>query len=720
MDNQVDNALTRQNQERETMTDAGRELVCSCIKDEELRTHMLKYAGGRPDSFINIIGGSLKTLDEKRSTLEQLREEVPAKDLETVDDALEQLNSALDMLDNVERDRGILLVSGMFYNEEERGADTFDGPFPAASWKTAQELMRSYLEEWSDDDWSESYWEIKLYTADDLHNHASAQPSLTFAATKAGELVFLNDRRGQRTRRPCFESILWNKKRRFCSNDEPFYTPWAPGDIIKIDGRPFDRGPRFVIVLEDDYESSFKGQVWCAYPSKIRGVEEGALHLRDYVDGFWSDFMPSALYTAERYTGDLPDDCAFMLELSEKLHNDPAYGKQWSDGSIGHDFLQPYRKSADSKALAIRPDILEFLDSPDIKEHLKSIGYEFTTPEAAFIVSCSHEKTLQQKLEGWQKIIDNMPNCAMSRRSDTLNIPNFHAFLRDVIKWERMLIARFKQPDNYLYFFQDKTEKTYIDGCIYGPYSSYGKCFEAIWKVFEDESPTSIEISRRPIDPNEDFYAEDRLMLNAQGEIMYCELRCIDREREGEDPTFAFDLMWFGIPTPFHAGDIICRHGHPDDPMLLLDVQTRTTQRVIDELPPSIYRERSARKADDLLKYHRQNGDTSDMYAYGCQIGTSSAYPFYIGEPGCFLLDMEYCHGPLKPEARILYGIRAYLDGYLGLDSLAAMSNICKLKALVKKKTKRFEDADGWLKDFYPELFDDAITPPARFSTKRN
>ena len=122
MDSQADTVIT----------DAGRELVCSCIKDSELRDHMLKYAGGREDSCVNIIGGSLKTLDEKRAMLEQLRKEVSSDYAEAIDSGLEQLGTALDMLYNVDRDHGILLVSGMFYSEEERGHDTFDGPFPVA------------------------------------------------------------------------------------------------------------------------------------------------------------------------------------------------------------------------------------------------------------------------------------------------------------------------------------------------------------------------------------------------------------------------------------------------------------------------------------------------------------------------------------------------------------------------------------------------------------
>ena len=84
---------------------------------------MLKYAGGRENSCVNIIGGSLKTLDEKRTVLEQLRKEVSSDYVEAIDSGLEQLDTALDMLYNVDRDRGILLVSGVFYSEDERGHD---------------------------------------------------------------------------------------------------------------------------------------------------------------------------------------------------------------------------------------------------------------------------------------------------------------------------------------------------------------------------------------------------------------------------------------------------------------------------------------------------------------------------------------------------------------------------------------------------------------------
>ena len=696
------------NQASDGITDAGKDLVLSCIKSQELQDHMRKYLYWPAP----IIAGSLKTLDEKRTMLEQLREEVTSELTEDIDSHLAQLSSALDMLDNVERDRGILLLYVMFYNEEERDADALDGPFPIASWDAARTLMKRYIDEYPDDDWSESYWKINLYTSEDLHEHQTAQPSLSLAATKDGELIFLRDLRNHRTRKSHVESVWRNDSRRFCANNEPIYTPWVPGDIIKIDGRPFDHGPRFAIVLENDYEHTLRGQIWCAGPSKDHGVKEGSLSSGTFSDSLLGPFIPSALYTAERYTGELPDDCAFMLELSQKLHDNPDYGKQWSEGSVGHDCLQPYRKPASQSELDIRPDILEFLDSRGIKEHLQRINYELTTPVAAFIVDRSHKATLQQKLEGWQKIIDSMPNCTMSRRNDTVNIPDFHAFLRNVIRQEQRKLAHFKRTDGKsLFFFEDCSwDRRDQYDLLYGPYSSYQKCFDAIWKEFEDDHPKAIKITRRPIDPDEDLYADDMVMLNAIGEVMSCDYR---NENEWNEAGTASDFedMWFDIPTPFHAGDIVCNLQRPDEPMVLFDLQTWGSERVDKELASSVYKERLVQKADKLLRWHRYDGDTSDMYAYGCQVSSALHFPFYIGEPEGFLLDIDYYREPLKSEERILYGVRAYVKGDLTVDSLAAMASACELQALAEKKVRGFEDADSWLKDRYPELFDATVDP---------
>lgn len=61
-------------------------------------------------------------------------------------------------------------------------------------------------------------------------------------------------------------------------------------------------------------------------------------------------------------------------------------------------------------------------------------------------------------------------------------------------------------------------------------------------------------------------------------------------------------------------------------------------------------------------------------------------------------MDIDYYRKPLKPEERILYGVRAYVKGDLAVDSLAAMASANELQALAEKKARGFEDADGWLR----------------------
>ena len=55
-------------------------------------------------------------------------------------------------------------------------------------------------------------------------------------------------------------------------------------------------------------------------------------------------------------------------------------------------------------------DISSFINSRDIWDYHREIGYEYNALEAAWLVSQCNNKTLKQKHEAWQWIIDNMPD----------------------------------------------------------------------------------------------------------------------------------------------------------------------------------------------------------------------------------------------------------------------------------------------------------------------
>ena len=54
-------------------------------------------------------------------------------------------------------------------------------------------------------------------------------------------------------------------------------------------------------------------------------------------------------------------------------------------------------------------DFTQFIDSRDIAEHLKKLGYKFTTLEAAYLVYQSSRATLEEKFTAWEYIIENFP-----------------------------------------------------------------------------------------------------------------------------------------------------------------------------------------------------------------------------------------------------------------------------------------------------------------------
>ena len=61
-------------------------------------------------------------------------------------------------------------------------------------------------------------------------------------------------------------------------------------------------------------------------------------------------------------------------------------------------------------------DLFRFIDSKDIREHLRQIGYSFIAPEAAFLVWQCRSATLKEKITAWREIIETMPDCSLTRR----------------------------------------------------------------------------------------------------------------------------------------------------------------------------------------------------------------------------------------------------------------------------------------------------------------
>lgn len=98
-------------------------------------------------------------------------------------------------------------------------------------------------------------------------------------------------------------------------------------------------------------------------------------------------------------------------------------------------------------------DLFRFIDSKDIREHLRQIGYFFTAPEAAFLVWQCRSTTLKEKIAAWREIIETMPNCSLTRREKE-PIGNCHDFLRRHITSQETLLKEFPNGKNCVYRYE--------------------------------------------------------------------------------------------------------------------------------------------------------------------------------------------------------------------------------------------------------------------------
>ena len=51
-------------------------------------------------------------------------------------------------------------------------------------------------------------------------------------------------------------------------------------------------------------------------------------------------------------------------------------------------------------------NILRFVNSKDIREHLRNIGYEFNSLEAAWLIYQCHDATIDEKHKAWNELIE--------------------------------------------------------------------------------------------------------------------------------------------------------------------------------------------------------------------------------------------------------------------------------------------------------------------------
>ena len=316
-------------------------------------------------------------------------------------------------------------------------------------------------------------------------------------------------------------------------------------------------------------------------------------------------------------------------------------------------------------------DITSFINSKDIRDYHREIGYQYNALEAAWLVSQCNSISLWKKHEAWQWIIDNMPDYEVTNVGyrHPLKGESLHKMLADYIEMQNQFITEFKGGTSE-WFYSYTSHYSINSNCDpnfhEGFFSSWDKCVKNI-KESADPDDGFIYATIRRFKPDEEYeisrYSGD-IDVDIMGQILDVTLGDFTENNERWSQLDGiFDELWFEFPVPFKKGDIVWLKSlyRPEDvdPIVLTGII----------IPP--WRER-----DDYLETRRKGGDTSDMniWGYAADMKWYNGYHGVYSEVWWNYMDVEYYRKKLSGVERVLNPISKWLKGEFGDDLCLLLS----------------------------------------------
>lgn len=292
-------------------------------------------------------------------------------------------------------------------------------------------------------------------------------------------------------------------------------------------------------------------------------------------------------------------------------------------------------------------DIFRFINSKDIREHLRSISYEFNSLETAWLIYQCHDATIDEKHKAWNELIETMPDCPIEKRLNTVAQDSLHAFLRQYMTLEDKYMNEFCDERHADTFNDDKPfvykiKYIYEDGTEY-EWDTVFSCLNALYEsIMEpEEDVTSIQCTKMQIDRLE---SRQIAYLNPSFELLRLDPGRIDSDKEWDLFGGVFDGLWFEFPTPFQKGDIVW---NPDQPEGFCAGPFVITGVCLDDI-----------ESDKTKENIRKDGDSSDMCAGGFFLNEDGSI---YGECMSNYMDLEFYNKELTGSKRTLIALSNFL-----------------------------------------------------------
>ncbi len=342
---EVDEKMTDHKSDRPAPIELPAEVersVFRLVDSYEMRNFLKEMTNFNVYNWIELITGAPKPMDKKLQILTELAK-VPMEEQERyyMDGCLKAGQTAMDRLYHMDPEKNMLLLDSF----DTDSLDPFPGGTvePFSSYDAVLEDIRyNYMDDDTledlagEDDRQTLYFHLRLYEK----KGGAFIERYQYTCTTDGKVQFYRkveteeEEKGHRVKR-------WIERM-----DEPFAgrenlddweTPFQPGDIVYVDMRPYFR-PTYCLIYWVNEQMPFDCcGTQCLYVTPNGEISHGAFKhgwflphiLVDNYDPIRPYFSP--LYRAERYTGPLPEEYAFMKPLSERLKKDPSLSRKLDD-----------------------------------------------------------------------------------------------------------------------------------------------------------------------------------------------------------------------------------------------------------------------------------------------------------------------------------------------------------------------------------------------------
>lgn len=313
-------------------------------------------------------------------------------------------------------------------------------------------------------------------------------------------------------------------------------------------------------------------------------------------------------------------------------------------------------------------DILQFINSKDIRKHLKKINYQFNTLEVAWLIYHSYNHSVYEKFDAYEQLMKEYPDCRVEERLHTPAQDSLFEYLKNYIKAYKNAIYEFEAPDS-VYSIEVKHFDRETDYAVKTMFTNLDAVRRQCKIEMDDETKEikSFVISKH-IPKNKESI---RWVYPQQMVLKGDDLKLISVDF---NTGFGFDLLkglWFDFPTPFESGDIVWNKHYKFTPVVFL------FNSYID-------------LSKEGYKRLRETGDETDMtYEYYCMIDNDIIFT----DIDYNYIDLEYYPYKLTGKDKALLPISRFLKGDIDIGLCCnAFHNLSLADYMEKSMPKGYTD----------------------------